>query len=84
MANEVTVDPRYMKYDKDEMDSILASVEHFDNSPTENSDNPVKSGGVATAIKQAVQNIPKASEENVRNIVKNWMSEPEPEEEEES
>lgn len=50
MANETTVDPRYMAYDKDEMDRILASVEHIDETPTEGSDNVVKSGGVAAAF----------------------------------
>lgn len=68
----VTVDPRYLKYNKDEVKRILESVEEFDAVPTENSDKPVKSGGVAAATKAA-------TEESVRNIVKNWTpEEPEP------
>ena len=51
MANEVNVDPRYLKYDKNEVEEILDDV-------------------VNTTL---------ATEEGVRNIVKNYEPEVEPE-----
>lgn len=81
--NNVIIDPRYSKHDNKEIERILDSVAEFDDTPTPGSDKPVKSGAVAAAIQQAVESIPKASEEDVRNMVKNWAPEPEPEPEEE-
>lgn len=80
MANDVNVDPRYLRYNKDDVERILGSVEAFDSVPIKNSNKPVKSGGIAKAIEDAVDNIPMASEEGVRNIVKDWTSETETEE----
>ena len=54
MADNVTVDPRYLKYDKAEVEKILDDV-------------------VNTTL---------ATEEGVRNIVKNYEPEVEPEPEE--
>lgn len=50
MAKDVTVSPRYLPYDKDDVERILGQVETLDDTPTEESENPVKSGGVAAAI----------------------------------
>lgn len=58
MANDVTIDPRYSKYDNSEIERILDSVAEFDDKPTEGSAKPAKSGGVATAISEAVANRP--------------------------
>lgn len=81
MADNVNIDPRYMRYDKADVERILGSVEHIDDTPMEESDNPVKSRGVAAAIRQAIEGIPKASEEDVRSIVRDWAPKPEPESE---
>lgn len=54
MANDVTIDPRYMKYDKSDVEALLDKVD-----------------------KELVP----AEEEAVRNIVKNYITEPEPEQE---
>lgn len=80
---DVIIDPRYSKYDNKSIERILDSVAEFDETPTEDSDKPVKSSGVAAAIKNAVENVPVASEESIRNIVKNYEPEPEPEPESE-
>lgn len=82
MANDVTIDPRYSKYNNKDIERILDSVAEFDDQPTDGSDKPVKSSGVASAIQQAVENVPVSTEEAVRNIVKNYEPEPEPEPEE--
>jgi hypothetical protein len=82
MVNDVTIDPRYSKYDNKDIERILDSVAVFDDKPTDGSDKPVKSSGVASAIQQAVENVPVSTEEAVRNIVKNYEPEPEPEPEE--
>lgn len=80
----VQLDPKYLSKNKDEVERILASVATIDDAPTAESDNPVKSGGVATAIQEAVENLPMASEENVRGIVSHWTPpESEPEEDDE-
>jgi len=44
------VDPRYLTYDAKDVERILGSVEHIDDTPTAESDNPVKSGGVAASL----------------------------------
>ncbi len=80
----VQLDPKYLSENKDEVERILASVKHIDDAPTAESNNAVKSGGVATAIQEAVENLPIASEEDVRSIVRDWTPpEPEPEEDDE-
>lgn len=78
MADNVTVDPRYMSYNKDEMDRILASVEHIDETPTEGSDNVVKSGGVAAAFGQADEKFATVGEV-VEEVDDGSDDEPEPE-----
>lgn len=50
MANNVTVDPRYLSYDKADVETLLGKVEHADSTPTENSENMIKSGAVAAAL----------------------------------
>lgn len=78
--NNVTIDPRYSKHTNQEIERILDSVAEFDDAPTEDSDKPVKSSGIASAIQQAIESIPEADEESIRDIVRNWSSdEPEPE-----
>jgi len=48
--SDVKVNSRYLSYNKDEVQSILDGVKTLDSTPTESSNNPVKSGGVATAM----------------------------------
>lgn len=112
MANNVTVDPRYLSFDTPDVERILKSVEIIDTTPTEESPNPVSSGSVAAALAQvntalvecatktevstALEDystteqiaeelagkqdaMDEASEESVRNIVKNWSPDQEPE-----
>ena len=81
MANETTVDPRYMSYDKDEMERILASVEHIDDTPTSESNNVVKSGGVAAAFGAADEKYATVGEV-VEEVDDGSDDEPEPEPEE--
>jgi len=92
MGNNVTVDPRYMKYrTKDEVEALLDKVNNADAEPTAESGNMISSGAVHEALGSYVakENLKMASEEGVRGIVKNWSPdaepelEPEPEEEEE-
>ena len=97
MANEVTVDPRYSKYDTEEIEAVFDKVHNADAEPTAESGNMISSGAVAAALgnystteemntaladKQDAMN--EASEEEIRDIVKNYNpdAEPEPEEEE--
>jgi hypothetical protein len=92
MADNVTIDPRYSKYTNKEIERVLDSVATIDDAPTEGSDNPVKSGAVASALagyptkdeitellegKQDVME--EASEEDVRSIVKDWTPDADPE-----
>lgn len=49
-GSNTAVESRYLKYNKAEVERILGSVEHVDDTPTEESDNPVKSGGVNAAL----------------------------------
>ncbi len=48
--SDVKVNSRYLSYNKDEVQSILDGVKTLDSTPTAASNNPVKSGGVATAM----------------------------------
>lgn len=87
MGNNVTVDPRYMKYrTKDEVETLLDKVNNADAEPTAESGNMISSGAVHEALGGYVakEDLKVASEEDVRGIVKNWSpdQEPEPEEEE--
>lgn len=52
MANEVIIDPRYLKYSKDEVETLLGKVEN--------------------------ELVP-AEEEDVRNVVRNYTPDVEPE-----
>lgn len=91
MADNVTVDPRYMTYDKDDVQALLDKVNNADAEPTAESGNMISSGAVHEALGSYVakEDLKMASEEEVRGIVKNWSpnqepeSEPEPEEGEE-
>ena len=99
MANEVQIDPRYLSYDKAEVEDLLGKVEHADAEPTAESENMISSGAVASALgnystteqmnaalasKMDATDI--ATEESVRSIVSNYNpdAEPEPEPESES
>ena len=76
---EVTIDPRYSKHNNQEIERILDSVATIDSEPTPDSDNPISSGAVAAALGHVAENLPEASEESVRDIVKNWTPDEEPE-----
>ena len=78
--NNVKVESRYLSYNKAAVERILGQVDQIDETPTAGSDNVVKSGGVTAAIETAIEEIPVASESDVRNIVKDWLANPEPEE----
>lgn len=84
MANEVTVDGRYMTYNKDEVQALLDKVHNADAEPTAESGNMISSGAVAAALENYVakEDLKEASEEDVRGIVQNWAPDAEPEEEE--
>lgn len=84
MANEVTVDSRYMTYNKDEIQGLLDKVHNADAEPTAESENMISSGAVAAALENYVakEGLKEASEEDVRGIVQNWTPDTEPEEEE--
>lgn len=47
---DVNINPRYLTYNKDEVQTILSQVEHIDTTPTEDSSNPVTSGGVKNEL----------------------------------
>lgn len=84
MADVVTVDPRYLKYDKDDVERLLDKVNNADEEPTAESENMISSGAVHRALGNyaSKEDLTEASEEEVRNIVKNWTPDAEPEEEE--
>lgn len=46
----VKINPKYIPYSKEETQAILEGVEHIDETPTEESNYPVSSGGVKTAL----------------------------------
>lgn len=50
MANEVNIDPRYMKYDKEDVEALLEKVENADSAPTADSENMITSGAVKAAL----------------------------------
>lgn len=50
MANQVTINKRYLTYNKAEAQDILDSVSQIDDTPTDGSQYPVKSGGVKAAL----------------------------------
>lgn len=86
--NNVTVDPRYLSYNKDDVQRLLDKVNNADAEPTAESDNMISSGAVYEALDSYVakKDLKMASEEEVRGIVKSWSPdqkpEPEPEPEE--
>lgn len=75
MANSTNIDPRFLSYDKDEVERILDSVERIDEAPTAESKYPISSGGVKAALeiyptKEEIDvRLNVATEENVRGIV---------------
>ena len=81
MANDVTIDPRYMTYDKDEVQALLDKVNNADAEPTPESGNMISSGAVAAALNGYATkgDVKESTEQNVRNIVKNWVADPAPE-----
>lgn len=90
MANEVTVDPRYLKYStKAEVEALLDKVNNADAEPTAESENMISSGAVAAALgnyptkDEMAEATTVATEESVRGIVANYNPEPEPEPESE-
>ena len=50
MANSPTINPRYLTYNKDEVQEILDNVKEVDTAPTAGSQYPVSSDGVKTAL----------------------------------
>ena len=73
MADNVTVNNRYLGYNSQEVKQILKQVETLDNAPTEGSDNPIKSGGVAAALGDYFnKENDLATEESVRAIVSGY------------
>lgn len=50
MENEVTVDPRYLSYNKAGVEVLLGKVDNADAEPTEGSTNMISSGAVAAAL----------------------------------
>lgn len=95
MDNNVNIDPRYMKYDKADVEALLDKVNNADAEPTEESENMISSGAVAAALvnystteqmnealagKMPATDI--ATEESVRSIVSDYVdpdAEPDPE-----
>ena len=74
------IDPRYLPYTSQEVKTILEQVEHLDETPTPGSNNPIKSGGVSEALGNYFnKETDVASEEEIRDIVRNYEPEPEPE-----
>lgn len=63
--NTANIDPRYLTYNKDEVQRILNGVEHVDATPTADSNYPVKSGGVAAAIAQIITSMTEALEQYI-------------------
>lgn len=59
----VKINPKYIPYSKEETQAILEGVEHIDETPTEESEYPVSSGGVRAALNDAKpKEIPISSE----------------------
>ena len=50
MADKANIDPRYLSYDKDEVEALLGKIENMDASPAKDSEHPVSSGGVYAAL----------------------------------
>ena len=101
MANNVNYDPRYLSYDKAEVEELLGKVDNADSAPTADSENMIKSGAVKAALdnystteqmntkledyetKEALaetledyekkEDMVIATEENVRNIVSDYI-----------
>lgn len=48
--NGTTIDPRYLSYDKDDVQSLLDKVNNADAEPTAESENMISSGAVAAAL----------------------------------
>ena len=50
MANNVNVDPRYLSYDKADVEALLSKVDNADSVPTAESENMISSGAVAASL----------------------------------
>ena len=50
MANEVQIDPRYLSYDKADVEELLGKVDNADAEPTAESENMISSGAVHAAL----------------------------------
>ena len=57
MANGVNIDPRYLSYDKEDVEALLGKVDNADDAPTAESENMIKSGAVAAALSSAVAEV---------------------------
>lgn len=64
------INPRYLSFSTDEVQHILAGVEHIDEVPTDESEYPVMSKGVK---KEIDNRLAVAKEEDVRSIVTNYI-----------
>jgi len=70
MEANKNINPRYLSFSTDEVQRILAGVEHIDEVPTDESEYPVMSKGV----KEEIDNrLAVAKEEDVRSIVTNYI-----------
>lgn len=90
MSNETIIDPRYLSYDKADVEALLQKVDNADSEPTKESENMIKSGAVHEALgnyptkEEMAEATTVATEESVRGIVSNYNPEPEPEPEPEA
>ncbi len=84
MSN-VVINPRYLSFDKDEVQQILSSVQQIDNVPRQGSNYPVSSSAVAAVLagyttteeleqmlKGKQDSTPVAEESEVRSIVTSY------------
>lgn len=75
---DVTIDPRYLTYDKDEVQRILDSVAVVDSTPKDESEYPVSSGGVKAELDKRPTNeeldekLSVSTEARVRSIVTDY------------
>ena len=72
--SNTTISSRYLSYNKTEVQALLDKVHNADAEPTAESGNMISSGAVHEALGNyaSKKDLTEASEEEVRNIVKNW------------
>lgn len=75
---ESQINPRYSKYSNKEIEAILDSVAEFDDEPTEGSDRPVKSGGIAAKLSEKQDTLTFATIAECRSIVTGYHQQSQP------